>query len=91
MQLLPNPLVLEGFSSLDDSSQMFHDELGFLAVCRLVPQKGIDVLIRAYASLPKFLRRDWPLTIAGDGPERPALEQLANQLLPSGQVRFLIP
>ena len=89
MQLLPNPLVLEGLSSLEDASQVFHEELGFLAVCRLVRQKGIDVLIRAYASLPKSLRRDWPLTIAGDGPERPALERLVDQLLPSGQVRFL--
>ncbi|MDC2984970.1 glycosyltransferase [bacterium] len=89
MQLLPNPLVLEGLSSLEVASQVFHEELGFLAVCRLVPQKGIDVLIRAYASLPKSLRRDWPLTIAGDGPERPALEKLVNQLLPSGQVQFL--
>ena len=89
MQLLPNPLVLEGPSSSDDASPMFHEELGFLAVCRLVPQKGIDVLIRAYASLPNSLRKDWPLTIAGDGPERPALERLVNQLLPSGQVRFL--
>ena len=89
MQLLPNPLELEGPSSSDGASPMFHEELGFLAVCRLVPQKGIDVLIRAYASLPKSLRKDWPLTIAGDGPERPALERLVNQLLPSGQVRFL--
>ena len=47
------------------------------------------MLIHAYASLPNSLRKDWPLTIAGDGPERPALERLVDQLLPSGQVRFL--
>ena len=54
MHLLPNPLVIDALISLDDASPIFREELGFLAVCRLVPQKGVDLLIRAYASLPEI-------------------------------------
>jgi glycosyltransferase involved in cell wall biosynthesis len=44
---------------------------------RLVAEKGVDVILRAVADLP---RNDVSLTIVGDGPERPALEQLARDL-----------
>lgn len=43
---------------------------------RLVPEKGVDLLIRAAAGLPGI----WRLHIAGDGPSRPSLEQLARDL-----------
>lgn len=43
---------------------------------RLVPEKGVDLLLRAAARLPGM----WRLHIAGDGPERPFLENLARQL-----------
>ncbi|MDB5581798.1 MAG: glycosyl transferase group 1 [Bradyrhizobium sp.] len=46
-----------------------------VTVARLVPKKGIDLLIRAFAAanLP-----GWQLRILGDGPERGALEQLVR-------------
>ncbi len=43
---------------------------------RLVPEKGVDLLLKAAATLPGV----WRLHIAGDGPERPSLEKLAHQL-----------
>ena len=89
MKLLPNPLVLSSLCESEDSRVEELGEGGFLAVCRLVHQKGIDVLIHAYAALPLSIRSEWPLTIAGDGPERSSLEQLVHRLLPVGQVRFL--
>ena len=46
-------------------------------MARLVPQKGLDLLIRAVAALPGSVRQGWQLTLVGDGPERAALEQLA--------------
>jgi glycosyltransferase involved in cell wall biosynthesis len=51
---------------------------------RLVPEKGVDVLIRAAAQLPGI----WRLHIAGEGPARPYLEQLAEQLGIAGRVHF---
>jgi len=47
-----------------------------VSVSRLVPQKGIDVAVRALPSLPA----DTVLAVLGQGPERPRLEALARQL-----------
>ncbi len=60
---------------------------------RLVPEKGMDLLLQAASRLPGI----WRLHIAGDGPERASLERLAHQLgiddrthfdgiIPSGQM-----
>ncbi len=51
---------------------------------RLSPEKGVDVAVRALADVP-----DAVLTIAGDGPERPALEALAASTGVGDRVRFL--
>ena len=48
-----------------------------LAVGRLVPQKGLDVLIEAFAT---SALADLDLVIAGDGPERERLRERAAQL-----------
>ena len=59
-----------------------------VTVARLNPEKDIATLLRAAAvvaqSLPMFR-----LEIAGDGPERPALEQLSASLGMQDHVRFL--
>ena len=58
-----------------------------LTICRLVPIKAVDVVIRVLATLaPRHpgLR----LTIAGDGPERGALEALARTLGVQDRVEF---
>ncbi|HSG17252.1 MAG TPA: glycosyltransferase [Anaerolineae bacterium] len=51
---------------------------------RLVPEKGVDLLLRAAAGLPGI----WRVLIAGEGPERSVLEQLAGQLGISERVQF---
>ena len=50
-----------------------------LAVCRLEPQKGIDVAVRAFARVRKR-DSDVELVVLGEGPERPRLEALAREL-----------
>jgi len=45
-------------------------------VGRLVPEKGVDVLLRALAAVAA----PWSLAVVGDGPERAALERLAAAL-----------
>jgi glycosyltransferase involved in cell wall biosynthesis len=56
--------------------------LGYVG--RLVPEKGVDLLIRAAADLVG----PWQLVIAGDGPERAALTALVRQLGVQDQVYF---
>lgn len=56
-------------------------ERRWLVVARLVPSKGVDLAIRA------ALRHARPLTVVGDGPERPVLEALARDL--GAEVCFL--
>ena len=46
-----------------------------LCVCRLEPQKGVDVAIRALEQIP-----DAHLVVLGEGPERARLESLARTL-----------
>ena len=50
-----------------------------ITVCRLVPAKGLDVLLEACALLKKK-GLPFVLHLIGDGPSRPELEQLAVEL-----------
>jgi glycosyltransferase involved in cell wall biosynthesis len=58
--------------------------LRVLTIARLHPQKGLDDLIRAAARVPDAL-----FSIAGDGPERHALEECARRLRVADRVSFL--
>ena len=60
-------------------------------VGRLSPEKGIDVLLRAWALFCESSGGDRrpTLTIVGDGPERGALGAIADELGLSDSVRFL--
>ncbi|MEJ2459321.1 MAG: glycosyltransferase [Novosphingobium sp.] len=57
----------------------------YLAAGRLVAQKNFPMLLRAFA---RSARPHDTLTIAGEGPERTALEQLAAKLGIADRVRF---
>ncbi|MCJ2186294.1 glycosyltransferase [Novosphingobium beihaiensis] len=57
----------------------------YLAAGRLAPQKNFPMLLRAFA---RVARPHDTLTIAGEGAERPALEELAATLGIAGRVRF---
>jgi len=48
-------------------------EFDFVTICRLAPWKGVDEVINYCAN------RNLKLAIAGDGPDRPRLESLANK------------
>ncbi|HXG75403.1 MAG TPA: glycosyltransferase family 4 protein, partial [Gaiellaceae bacterium] len=52
------------------------DEVAVLCVARLVPEKGLGTLLRAVAEAGSGLS----LLVAGDGPERAALERRAEEL-----------
>jgi glycosyltransferase involved in cell wall biosynthesis len=59
----------------------------FITVGRLVPFKGIDLIIEAMAG--SELMKRCRLTIVGDGPERESLVKLANQSAMGDSVEFL--
>lgn len=57
---------------------------GVVAVGRLYPAKGFDVLVQAHARTENKVQ----LTVLGDGPERESLAQLARGLGLNGGIRF---
>lgn len=58
-------------------------DIGFIG--RLVPERGVDLLIRATARL----RGDWSLTVVGTGPAQQELEALAEKVGIGSRVRWL--
>lgn len=56
------------------------------AVARLIPEKGIDILIEACVSLQDL---PWRLAIVGDGVEQARLESLAASVGLAARTRFL--
>lgn len=81
--VIPNPVLVTTLPSPAPSpdSQPF-----VLAAGRLVPQKGFDVLIRAFAlAAPTFV----DLAIAGEGPHLHQLQSLAEDLGIQAKVHFL--
>ncbi len=72
--------VRNGFGIAEDCKLL-------LAVGRLVPQKDYPNLLQALVHLPAD--PDFRLLIAGDGPLRPHLEAMADDLGLSSRVRFL--
>ena len=85
LALLPNPLpCAPKAGARGDQSRAS----GFISVARLVPQKGLDVLI---AALPRLSgsAAEWQVFLVGDGPEREALQQQADDLGVSSRLRCL--
>ncbi len=80
-----NGVCLETFSS--GPCKTASPVLRLLYVGRLIPEKGVDNILRSLAVLPGEI--PWQLEIAGDGPHRPELEQLCRALHLENQVAFL--
>ncbi len=59
-----------------------------VSVARFHPVKDHETLVRAFAYVARYLR-DVDLLLAGDGPERPRIEQLTADLGIASRVRFL--
>jgi Glycosyltransferase len=81
----PLPSVLEQTAKCDVAPKSQNASVTVLSMARLVPGKGVDVVIRAMAMLPHHVR----LVVAGDGKERKALESLARELGVENRVSFV--
>jgi glycosyltransferase involved in cell wall biosynthesis len=78
--VVPNPVL--PFSSAGTNrpcQQNSADAPKVLGMGRLIPLKGFDKLIRAFATCSQT-HPDWHLIIVGEGPERPKLQQLIEEL-----------
>ncbi|HEX4085246.1 MAG TPA: glycosyltransferase family 4 protein [Chthoniobacteraceae bacterium] len=64
-------------SNFEGAAPHTEDAPYILGIGRLVPQKGFDILLRAFAQADIS---GWKLLIAGEGPEREPLEKLASKL-----------
>jgi glycosyltransferase involved in cell wall biosynthesis len=76
----------EIFAPGDRSAQPVPGELVIGYAGRLVPEKGVSLLLRACAALPI---RGWRLRIAGDGPLRADLEEEARAAGIEQQIEFV--
>jgi GalNAc-alpha-(1->4)-GalNAc-alpha-(1->3)-diNAcBac-PP-undecaprenol alpha-1,4-N-acetyl-D-galactosaminyltransferase len=74
--VMPNPVITPDLAI--DPEQLLVKPM-LIAVGRLQPQKGFDLLIRAFSQL-HHKYPDWQLTILGEGPIRAELEELRSQL-----------
>lgn len=87
--LLPMVFGLDDFIDSRGSTEKLAEKGGgFLFVGRLLEVKGVDILLRAYSEIHAENSSDWCLDIVGDGPERTALESLADDLKLGDSVRF---
>lgn len=83
---IPNG-VDDSFFSVTSSSRPSPPPLKFLFAGSLIPVKGVDTLVKALGALDSAY--SWQLTIAGDGPERKRLLNLAEKLSLSNKISFL--
>jgi glycosyltransferase involved in cell wall biosynthesis len=79
---------IEDAFSAEDSRPVNHSPMCFLYLGRLVPEKGVDLLLAAAAKV-RQAGDDFRLKIVGDGPERYRLESTAEELGLKGYVKFL--
>jgi glycosyltransferase involved in cell wall biosynthesis len=77
----PMPVATELFTTAGSAAR---DSNALLFVGRLTRQKGVDLLLRALAKLPRAMTLD----VVGDGDERESLERLAGELAVRDRVRF---
>ncbi|TDD25975.1 glycosyltransferase family 4 protein [Nonomuraea diastatica] len=79
---IPNAVDMEGRKHSDLTRPVV------IAVGRLVPQKGFDMLIKAYAAIaPEF--PDWRLRIFGTGPSKDRLQQRLDDLDLGDRIRLM--
>jgi glycosyltransferase involved in cell wall biosynthesis len=91
IQVIYNPIDLNRVSALCKCpvEHNFFKEAGpvLLSVGRLVPQKGFDILLKAFSRIVN--KREARLIILGEGPEEELLSKLAEGLKITEKVSFL--
>ena len=84
IHVIPNP-ALPIKSSAQSAAPLEWPSPFLVAMGRLKPQKGFDLLLEAFA---RCKNKTWPLVILGDGPERERLASLSMSLGLDSRVYF---
>ena len=85
IEVIPDGIDLDRFQPALGSEK---ETVRVLSIGRLIPRKGFDTLLRAAAIVRDRTRTPFEVEIVGDGPERKALEALAQRLGITALVRF---
>lgn len=83
---IPNPVAITPAPRVAPQKEPSANRV-LIAMGRLVPQKGFDLLLDAFAKIAGK-HREWTLTILGEGPERHELQAQAESLHLGSRVRF---
>lgn len=86
LMFLPLPHNPEMFN---EHSKNHPEKFTYLYLGRLSKEKGIDRILKAYATLPTEILEKTIINIAGHGPEEKALKSLAQSLNIASKVNFL--
>ncbi|HNP84184.1 MAG TPA: glycosyltransferase family 4 protein [Nitrospira sp.] len=78
VHVIPNPIAIVSEEASAERTTGGRSKC-VSALGRLVPQKGFDTLLQAFAHCIRT-HADWSLTIVGEGPERSQLEALSARL-----------
>lgn len=84
-RVIPNPAMIEGGARTPSAGNGHHPTM--MAMGRLVRQKGLDMLLQAFARVAAK-HPAWSLEILGEGPLRGELEALAETLGLRDRVRL---
>jgi glycosyltransferase involved in cell wall biosynthesis len=87
IQVIPNPINLENIES-QNFDQNFKDVNFIVSAGRLIPEKGFDVLINAFAIVKKD-NLNLKLLILGDGVLKNDLQKLSSNLGIAEDIHFL--
>ena len=82
VETIPNPVNIPALRRMTNAPRPMADPYA-LYVGKLAVNKGTDMLVEAVDQADL----DWPLVVAGDGPDRPAIERMARSR--GRDVRFL--
>lgn len=85
IEVIPNPTPFDKELNCDYTSKKV------LAIGRLCPQKGFDMLVEAWAKIPSSIREGWTLEIVGSGSYENILHEFIKRHCNDNSIKILPP